>query len=81
LVLFAIGYVASRPGLHRFIKIGYRFVPGLQAQLRRLLPAQSLPEASLIDDNEPYVFKPSLPATDASGTVTVEHLYHLSRSL
>jgi hypothetical protein len=78
---FGVGLIAARPGLHRLIKSGYRFVPGLQTYLRRFLPAQPAPAASASETGDWYIFKPHLAPNDTSGVVTVEHLYHLSRSL
>jgi hypothetical protein len=80
LMVSGVGFIASRPGLHRLIKRLYRFVPGLREFVRRFMPAQLLPEVRPID-RDLYIFKPVLVPDEASDVVTVEHLYHLSRSL
>ena len=66
----------------------YRFAPGLRSRVHGMVrvppPNQSdapTPAAAPGDPNEPYLFKPSALSDDPEAPVTVDQLYHLSRSL
>ena len=79
-IMAGFGFVASRPRLHRRVKLAYQLVPGLRTGLNRLVPPP-LTIAGLVDPNDVYVFRPPQTFVDAGGVITLDHLYHLSRSL
>ena len=90
-MLSGVGFVASRPALHRTFKLACLVLPGLQTYLRRFLPPQPAelaapeppapaPSEPPPDPNAPYLFNPGDPPGHVA-VVTVEALYHLSRSL
>lgn len=77
-MLFAIRFVTARPALRRQAERALSRVPGLAAYLRRFAAP---PPAGVSDPNAPYLFRPGEAPVGEQGQVTVEHLYHMSRSL
>lgn len=76
----AVGFLAKRPGLHRTIKLVYRVAPGVRIRLQRLLPPPP-PPAARTAPHPSSLFRPGEVREDADGPVTVEQLFHMSRSL
>ncbi|RFC63637.1 hypothetical protein DYI37_11580 [Fulvimarina endophytica] len=80
-----VGFLTRHPSLHRMMKRTYRTLPGLQSAGRRLAfaslpPSQSGTASGNIGVRRPgYQFQPA--PVGPNGVVTVEALYHLSRSL
>jgi len=81
-IMSGFKFVAERPRLHRRIRLAYQFAPGLRTGLYRLVPKQPpVAAAEMADPNARYIFKPGRSCTAPKGVVTLDQLYHLSRSI
>ena len=76
-----IRLIGAHPRLYRLAQmVAYR-VPGFRARVHRLLGPALPPTAGEDDSTSRYLFTVGEAVADAGGIVTVEQLYHLSRSI